>query len=130
MNVYFKILTGFAIIFLSFISGFYVEHLRYVDFQQKVASDGKIQEQKNKDLLIQQQLITKQVTNDYENKLQRINAYYNGLHDPSIGKLSSTSTSTIFINGVTKDSLSVAQDCAIETQKLISLQAWIAENAK
>jgi hypothetical protein len=126
-NVYFKAIMVLALCASFFIGGFYVEHLRLVAYQEKVSAEGKIQEQKNKDLLIQQQLINKQVTNDYQNKLDRIKSYYGGLHYSSSGKLPPNSQTTISINGITKDYLSIAQDCAIETEKLISLQSWINE---
>ena len=124
-NPWFKIafiLVG--CLFCAFL-GWYPEHLQLVNFKQKVEADAKVQIQKNKDLVIQQLMITKQVQNDYENKLNLIKSYYSGLHYPSSSKLSNTSESAITINGISKDPISIAKDCAIETEKLISLQAWI-----
>ena len=119
-NVYFKIVIVAGLLLLSFCGGYYVEHLRFLDYRQSVAEQGKIQEQKNKDLLIQQQLITKQVTNDYENKLARINSYYAGLHYPSSSKLSSTASIPEGALGTTSDP-QFAQKCAATTLQLESL---------
>jgi len=129
-NVYFKIALAFLVLLLASFCGWYPEHLAFVAYKEKVFADGKIQEQKNKDLIIQQQLITKQVQNDYQNKLDRIKSYYSGLHYSSGGKLSNPGNPPLSTLGITKDPVSVAQDCAIETEKLLSLQEWVKSQIK
>ena len=110
----------FILLLLSFCGGYYVEHLRFLEYRQNIKAEAKIQEQKNKDLIEKQKLITKQVTNDYENKLARINAYYYGMHLSSSSKLSATTT-------VSESSLGTASDpqfiekCAATTLQLESL---------
>ena len=123
-NVWFKILFIALGLFLSFCSGCYVYHLKLVAYQEKVEAQGKIQEQHNKDLLVQQQLITKQVFNDYENKLARIKSYYGGLHYPSSGQLSNSSQASPRIDGTPTDP-QFALKCAETTQQLESLQDFV-----
>jgi len=124
-NVYFKALIAFAICAAFFLGGLYVGHLRLVAYQERVLTEGKVQEQKNKDLIVQQQLITKQVQNDYENKLARIKSYYNGLHvKPSSSAMSITSAAVPFVDGTPSDPQFV-EKCAATTLQLESLQDFI-----
>ncbi len=123
-NVYFKALMALALCAGFFIGGFYVEHLRLVAYQEKVSAEGKVQEQKNKDIIVQQQLITKQVKNDYQNKLDRVKSYYGSLHYASSRQLSSTSKTTSSIDGTATDSQFV-EKCAATTLQLESLQDFI-----
>ena len=123
-NVWFKILfSGLALLIAAF-CGWYPEHLVLVAYQEKVASEGKVQEQHNKDILAQQQLITKQVTNDYQNKLDRIKSYYAGLHDTSGRTVPSISTATSSTDGTPSDPQFV-EKCAVTTQQLESLQQFV-----
>jgi len=130
MNIYFKALTCFVLLLISFVSGFYVEHLRFANYKEKVVAEGKVQEQHNKDLIKQQALINQGIKNDYQNKLNSINAMYARMRQSSSGQMPSSTDSTITINGSTYNALSVAQSCALETQKLISLQEWVKERSQ
>jgi hypothetical protein len=123
-NVYFKVLLALVVCAAFFLGGLYVGHLRLVAYQERITAEGKVQEQKNKDLIVQQQLITKQVQNDYENKLARIKSYYNGLHYPSSSKLSSFGTTASSLNGTPSDA-QFAEKCAATTLQLESLQDFI-----
>ena len=38
--------------------------------------------------------------------------------------------SSIIINGIAYDTISIAQECALETQKLVSLQEWVRTQVK
>jgi uncharacterized protein YktB (UPF0637 family) len=125
-NVYFKIIIGFVVLFISFCGGFYVEHLRFVDYKDGVIAQAKIQEEHNKELIKQQQLVTEKVSNDYKNQLDRIKSYYAGLHYTSSSNLSSPSTTLVSVNGYTTD-LVFAQQCADTTAQLVSLQDFVKE---
>jgi len=127
-NVWFKILfSGLALLIAAF-CGWYPEHLVLVAYQEKVASEGKDQEQHNKDLIVQQQLITKQVQNDYENKLARIKSYYGGLHYSSCGQLSCSKSSTEGTLGTPTDPQFV-EKCAATTQQLESLIEFVNQQS-
>jgi len=123
-NIYVKIALACFLLLSSFLGGFYVEHLRFEAYREKVVAEGKVQEQHNKDLLAQQQLITKQVTDDYETKLNRIKSYYAGLHDTSGRTVSSISTTTVSTDGTPSDPQFV-EKCAVTTQQLESLQEFV-----
>jgi len=123
-NVYFKIAIAFGLLLISFCGGLYVGHLRLVAYKEEIAIAEKVQEQHNVDIVKQQQLIIKQVSNDYENKLARIKSYYGGLHYPSSSKLSSDSQTTSRIDGTPTDP-QFALKCADTTQQLESLQDFI-----
>lgn len=125
-NVYFKALICAVLLGLSFVGGYYVEHLRFVAYQEKVAADGKVQEEHNKDLIKQQQLTTQKVENDYQNKLDRIKSYYSGLHVTSSSKLSIASPTQPFVDGTATDP-QFAEKCTITTQQLESLQDFVRE---
>ncbi len=125
-NIWFKI--AFIImgcLFCAFL-GWYPEHLELVNYKEKVIADAKVQEQHNKDLIIQQQLITKKVQNDYQNKLDRIKSYYGGLYYPSSSKLSNTSTTKPSSDGTATDPQFV-EKCAATTLQLESLQDFVNE---
>jgi ferritin-like protein len=128
-NIYAKILIAIGLLLISFGSGFYLEHLRFADFKDKVIADGKVQEQKNQDLLKEQKLVNQQVQNDYENKIANIKqSYANSLHHPSSGSMSYIPNTAIR----TDDKISVlilAEQCSQTAQQLASLQAWINEQA-
>ena len=123
-NIYVKIALACILLLSCFLGGYYVEHLRFEAYREKVIAEGKIQEQHNKDILVQQQLITKQVTNDYQNKLDRIKSYYAGLHDTSGRTVPSISTATSSTDGTPSDPQFV-EKCAVTTQQLESLQQFV-----
>ena len=125
-NIYFKILICAALLCVSFVGGFYVEHLRFAAFKEKVSAEGKVQQQKNKDIVVQQQLITKQVQNDYQNKLDRIKSYYGGMYDTSKRSMSISSTASSIIDGTPSDPQFI-EKCAATTLQLESLQDFIKQ---
>ena len=123
-NIYVKIALACILLLSCFLGGYYVEHLRFEAYREQVIAEGKVQEQHNKDILAQQQLITKQVTNDYQNKLDRIKSYYAGLHDTSGRSVPSISTATSSTDGTPSDPQFV-EKCAVTTQQLESLQQFV-----
>jgi hypothetical protein len=125
-NIYVRIALLIALFLLGCITGFYPEHLRLVNYKDKVQEIGKAQEQKNQDILKQQKLVTEGIKNDYENKLARIKSYYSGLHYSGSSNLSSTSQTLVRVNGFTTDPV-FAEQCANTTAQLVSLQQWVKE---
>ena len=129
-NINLKAIGIVLAVLLTFSAGWYVEHLKFVAYKQVVISAGKVQEQKNKDIAKQQVLINEGIKHDYQNKLNSINAMYVGLRQPSSRSMPTLGYSTITINGISYDPISIAQDCALETQKLVSLQEWVRSQVK
>ena len=110
----------------SFSSGFYIEHIRFVDFQDKVKIVAEQQIAENKAKLKEQELINKGVTDAYNANVSNIhNFYHRMLNDTGSGAMSSVPNATITINGTTINTLDFAEQCATTTQQLESTQDWI-----
>ena len=125
-NIYMKFIIAVGLLVLSFISGFYVEHLRYANYKEQVVAEAKVQEEHTKDLVKQQQLVTEKVTNDYKNQLNRITTLYSGLHINGSSSVPSPSDALVRVNGFTTDPVFALQ-CANTTQQLVSLQSFVKE---
>ena len=110
----------------SFSSGFYIEHIRFVDFQDKVKIVAEQQIAENKAKLKEQELINRGVTDAYNANVSNIhNFYHRMLNDTGSGAMSSVPNATITINGTTINTLDFAEQCATITQQLESTQDWI-----
>jgi len=110
----------------SFSSGFYIEHIRFVDFQDKVKIVAEQQIAENKAKLKEQELINRGVTDAYNANVSNIhNFYHRMLNDTNSGAMSSVPNATITINGTTINTLDFAEQCATTTQQLESTQNWI-----
>ena len=124
-------LNGQTVIYLvlvlgSFSSGFYIEHIRFVDFQDKVKIVAEQQIAENKAKLKEQELINRGVTDAYNANVSNIhNFYHRMLNDTGSGAMSSVPNTTITINGTTINTLDFAEQCATTTQQLESTQDWI-----
>jgi hypothetical protein len=124
-------LSGQSYIYLvlvlgSFSSGFYIEHIRFVDFQDKVKIVAEQQIAENKAKLKEQELINRGVTDAYNANVSNIhNFYHRMLNDTGSGAMSSVPNATITINGTTINTLDFAEQCATTTQQLESTQDWI-----
>ena len=118
-----------AVLFAGFSSGFYVEHLRFVDFQDgvKIVAEKQIAENKAKEK--EQELINRGVTDAYNANLSNVHNFYNRMLDTSSGAMSTNGTATITINGEAHNLLLVAEQCANTTTQLIALQGWINQEA-
>jgi hypothetical protein len=113
----------------SFSSGFYIEHIRFVDFQDKVKIVAKQQIAENKAKLKEQELINRGVTDAYNANVSNIHNFYHRMLDTNSGAMSTNGTAAITINGETHNLLLVAEQCADTTTQLISLQDWINQQA-
>ena len=113
----------------SFSSGFYIEHIRFVDFQDKVKIVEEQQIAENKAKLKEQELINRGVTDAYNANVSNIHNFYHRMLDTGSGAMSTNGTAAITINGETHNLLLVAEQCADTTTQLISLQDWINQQA-
>ena len=115
-----------VLVFGGFSSGFYIEHIRFVDFQDKVKIVAEQQIAENKAKLKEQELINSGVTDAYNANVRNIhNFYHRMLNDTGSGAMSSVPNTTITINGTTINTLDFAEQCATTTQQLESTQDWI-----
>ena len=115
-----------VLVFGGFSSGFYIEHIRFVDFQDKVKIVAEQQIAENKAKLKEQELINRGVTDAYNANVSNIhNFYHRMLNDTGSGAMSSVPNATITINGTTINTLDFAEQCATTTQQLESTQDWI-----
>jgi len=108
----------------SFSSGFYIEHIRFVDFQDKVKIVAEQQIAENKAKLKEQELINRGVTDAYNANVSNIHTFYNRMLNTDSGAKTTLSTASITINGETHNLLLVAEQCAQTTQQLVSLIDW------
>ena len=134
MNFLFNLLGGLngqtviylVLVFGGFSSGFYIEHIRFVDFQDKVKIVAEQQIAENKAKLKEQELINRGVTDAYNANVSNIhNFYHRMLNDTGSGAMSNNGTAAITINGTTINTLDFAEQCATTTQQLESTQDWI-----
>jgi hypothetical protein len=114
-----------AIAFGGFGAGFYIEHLRFADFESKVALEAQKQIDANTAKKKEQEIINDNVKKTYQANVDNIHNFYSSLHNASSGSMSYNANSTVAINGKTIDILLVAEQCAQTTQQLITLQDWI-----
>ena len=113
-----------VLVFGSFSSGFYIEHIRFVDFQDKVKIVAEQQIAENKAKLKEQELINRGVTDAYNANVSSIHTFYNRMLNTDSGATTTLSTASITINGETHNLLLVAEQCAQTTQQLVSLIDW------
>ena len=113
----------------GFGAGFYVEHLRFAQFAAQVEAAGKEAEAHNKAVEQQHALITKEISNDYQTKLNAIRSFYaSGVHNPSSGSMSGISPAPRGTDAETAYPI-LAGQCAETTQQLVSIQDWINQQA-
>ena len=142
MNFLLKLLGGIggqiyiylALVLGSFGAGYYVEHLRFMDFKQEVQIAGEKQQAETASKIKEQEIINENIKQTYEARLTSIHSFYSGMLDTRSGVVSSDPNATITINGQTHNLLLVAEQCAQTTEQLMTLQDWvnqqIALNAK
>jgi hypothetical protein len=112
----------------GFGAGFYVEHLRFANYQMEVENIGKAAEAHNKAVEQQHQQITKGIQDEYDAKLSLLRQYYaNGVRQPSSSTMSPISTTTSIANATAAYNR-LAQDCAMTTLQLTELQKWLNES--
>jgi len=133
MNFLLKLIGGIggqtyiyiALVFGGFGAGFYVEHLRYMEYRQEVQIVAEKQIAENEAKIKEQELINENIKQTYEARLTSIHTFYTGMLDSRSGAVSSVPNATITVNGETHNILSVAEECSVTTAQLMTLQDWV-----
>jgi hypothetical protein len=102
------------------------ESVKYDAYKSKVELQAKEQELINKSKAKEAAQVNEKVKNDYENKLALIKRTYGGMrftNPQQTGTISNTPSAT---DGTPTDPKFI-EKCAITTQQLVSLQAWLLE---
>ena len=102
------------------------EHNRYETYVAKAESAAKEQEMINLYKAKEATQVTEKVKNDYESKLSIIKRTYSGMRLSSSGETGTISNTTSPTDGTATDPKFI-EKCAITTQQLVSLQAWLNE---
>jgi len=115
-----------ALVFGGFSAGYYVEHLRFVDYKQEVQIAGEKQQAETDAKIKEQEIINENIKQTYEARLTSIHTFYTGMLDSRTRNLSASDpNATITINGETHNVLLVAEQCAQTTEQLMTLQEWV-----
>jgi hypothetical protein len=102
------------------------ESAKYDAYVAKAELAAKEQELEIKSRQKQAILVTEKVKNDYQNKLDLIKRTYGGMRLSSSSQASPIPESTRSTDGTPSDSKFI-EKCAMTTQQLVSLQAWLNE---
>ena len=136
--MYWKQLAIAFVIIFAFGSGYYKgysgQKAKFDVFKAQVEANAKIQKEKNELLLKKQTQITQEVTKEYKNAVDKLNAYYADRlrYNSSIGRVSKTYPTTKSVDGKTESNLpdtsrDTTLDCASDVLQLLYLQKWIKE---
>ena len=133
MNFLLKLIGGIggqtyiyiALVLGGFSAGFYVEHLRYMEYRQEVQIVAEKQIAENEAKIKEQELINENIKQTYEARLTSIHTFYTGMLDSRSSPVSSVPNATITVNGETHNILSVAEECSVTTAQLMTLQDWV-----
>lgn len=99
---------------------------KYDAYVSKTEAAAKEQELINKYKAQEAAQVTEKVKNDYQNKLDLIKHTYGGMRLPSTSQTSQVPGATSGADGTPSDPKFI-EKCAITTQQLVSLQAWLNE---
>jgi len=99
---------------------------KYDAYVSKTEAAAKEQEIINKYKAKEAAQVTEKVKNDYENKLDIIKRTYGGMRLSSTSQASPVPGSSSSADGTPADPKFI-EKCAITTQQLVSLQAWLNE---
>ena len=100
------------------------ESARYDAYKSKVELEANTQTLINESKLKQANLVNEKVKNDYENRIDIIKRTYNGMRLSNTNQTGTISNPTSRTDGTPTDPQFIAK-CAITTQMLESLQAWL-----
>ena len=114
-----------ALVLGGFGAGFYVEHLRFVDFRDQIKIVAEKQQAETDAKIKEQEIINENIKQTYEARLTSIHTFYTGMLNSRSGVVSSDPNATITINGETHNVLLVAEQCAQTTEQLMTLQEWV-----
>ena len=111
----------------GFGAGFYVEHLRFANYQEEVQAIAQKQEEHNESIKKQHELVTKGIQDEYDAKLALLRQYYaNGVRQPNSSSMSNLSATTAIANASAAYN-QLAEQCSQTTLMLVELQKWINE---
>jgi hypothetical protein len=126
MNLlYVKIGACVALLLGAFATGWHIRDIDFARFKEQVAVVAKAQEAHVESVKKQQDLVTKGIKNDFENKLAAVRNYYSGV------QFNSSSRSVPGISAAPKGTDAetaypvLAGQCAATTAQLTSLQDWV-----
>ena len=102
------------------------ESAKYDTYVAKAESAAKEQEMIIQAKAKEANQVTEKVKNDYESKLSIIKRTYSGMRLSSSGETGTISATTSATDGTATDPKFI-EKCAITTQQLVSLQAWLNE---
>jgi len=114
-----------ALVLGGFGAGYYVEHLRFVDYKQEVQLVAEKQQAETDAKIKEQEIINENIKQTYEARLTSIHTFYTGMLNARSGVVSSDANATITVNGETHNVLLVAEQCAQTTEQLMTLQEWV-----
>lgn len=136
LTTYWKQIAIGLFIALVFSFGYYKGYSnqkeKFDAFKLQVEVNAKIQKDKNALLLKKQTQITENVTKEYKDAVNKLNAYYANrmLNNPSSSRVSKNASTTSTTDGKTESNLSsstgnITLDCASDVLQLLFLQEWI-----
>ena len=102
------------------------ESAKYDAYVAKQEAAAKEQEMINKAKAREAEQVTEKVKNDYQNKLDILKRTYGGMRLPSTSQTSQVPGAASGLDGTPSDPKFI-EKCAITTQQLVSLQAWLNE---
>jgi hypothetical protein len=102
------------------------ESAKYDAYVSKTEAAAKEQELINESKAREAAQVTEKYKNDYENKLDIIKRTYGGMRLPSASQASQVSGAASGLDGTPADPKFI-EKCAMTTQQLVSLQAWLNE---
>jgi hypothetical protein len=102
------------------------ESVKYDAYVSKQEAQAKEQDLINKSKAKEAAQVNEKVKNDYENKLSLIKRTYGGMRFSSSGQTGTISNTTSATDGTPTDPQFIVK-CAMTTQQLESLQAWLLE---
>jgi hypothetical protein len=102
------------------------QSVKYDAYVSKAESQAKEQEMVNLYKAKEAAQVNEKVKNDYQNKLSLIKSTYGGMRLSSSSQTGTISNTTSPIDGTPADPKFI-EKCAITTQQLVSLQAWLNE---
>ena len=137
MSFLLKLIGGFggqvylyiAFVFGGFSAGYYVEHLRFVDYKQEVQIVAEKQKVETDAKIKEQEIINENIKQTYEARLTSIHTFYTWILN-SRSCVVSDPNATITINGETHNFVDVASQCAATTEQLRTLQEWVRDEVE
>lgn len=140
MTYWKQIAIAFVILFVfgaGYYKGYSSQKAKFDAFKLQVEVNAKLQKEKNEQLVKKQTQITENITKEYADAIDKLNAYYadhptimwmpNNTTSSRVSKVSKPTSKT---NGKTESNLSsptrnATLDCASDVLQLLYLQEWI-----